>query len=344
MPALDALSRHSALGRAITGAAALIVGVGLLIGVYPAPSPRIQMTMILAMTGLVAAALWLRRRDRRVYEWRLAQETAARAVAEDRLVIARELHDAVSGNLGAITVRCAVARRLETTPDGLRRALDDVEAASREATDGLRRMLAVLRDGRTPPAPGAVTASAPSAGAGAGAGLAGSLAEAIDAARRAGVGVEFDADADAGAGVGAGVGGGTGAGADAEADAGVDTVPGAAVPDGLTAPVSRAAARVVDEALVNTARHAGPTRARVALLKEPGWLRVRVVDDGPAPGWTPRPGAGQGLRGLHERVAALGGSLAAGPRGDAPGFAVEAVLPREPGPRASGSIPGRARD
>ena len=328
MPALDALSRHSALGRAITGAAALIVGVGLLIGVYPAPSPRIQMTMILAMTGLVAAALWLRRRDRRVYEWRLAQETAARAVAEDRLVIARELHDAVSGNLGAITVRCAVARRLETTPDGLRRALDDVEAASREATDGLRRMLAVLRDGRTPPAPGAVTASAPSAGAGAGAGLAGSLAEAIDAARRAGVGVEFDADAGAGA----------------EADAGVDTVPGAAVPDGLTAPVSRAAARVVDEALVNTARHAGPTRARVALLKEPGWLRVRVVDDGPAPGWTPRPGAGQGLRGLHERVAALGGSLAAGPRGDAPGFAVEAVLPREPGPRASGSIPGSARD
>ena len=328
MPALDALPRHSALGRAITGTAALIVGTGLFIGVYPYPSPRIQMTTILAMTGLVAAALWLRRRDRRVYEWRLAQETAARAVAEDRLVIARELHDAVSGNLGAITVRCAVARRLETTPDGLRRALDDVEAASREATDGLRRMLAVLRDGRTPPAPGAVTASAPSAGAGAGAGLAGSLAEAIYAARRAGVGVEFDADAGAGA----------------EADARVDTVPGAAVPDGLTAPVSRAAARVVDEALVNTARHAGPTRARVALLKEPGWLRVRVVDDGPAPGWTPRPGAGQGLRGLHERVAALGGSLVAGPRGDAPGFAVEAVLPREPGPRASGSIPGRARD
>ena len=149
MPALDALPRHSALGRAITGTAALIVGVGLLIGVYSTPSPRIQMTMILTMTGLVAAALWLRRRDRRVYEWRLAQETAARAVAEDRLVIARELHDAVSGNLDAITVRCAVARRLETAPDGLRRALDDVEAASREATDGLRRMLAVLRDERT---------------------------------------------------------------------------------------------------------------------------------------------------------------------------------------------------
>lgn len=245
MPALDALPRHSALGRAITGTAALIVGVGLLIGVYPAPSPRIQMTMILAMTGLVAAALWLRRRDRRVYEWRLAQETAARAVAEDRLVIARELHDAVSGNLGAITVRCAVARRLETTPDGLRRALGDVEAASREATDGLRRMLAVLRDERTPPTPGAVTASAPPAGAGPG--LAGSLAEAIDGARRAGVRVELDADAVTGA------------------SAETDAAPGAAAPGGPTAAVNRVAARVVGEALVNTARHAGPTRARVAL-------------------------------------------------------------------------------
>lgn len=324
MPALDALPRHSALGRAITGTAALIVGVGLLIGVYPTPSPRIQMTMILTMTGLVAAALWLRRRDRRVYEWRLAQETAARAVAEDRLVIARELHDAVSGNLGAITVRCAVARRLETAPDGLRRALDDVEAASREATDGLRRMLAVLRDERTPPTPGAVTASAPPAGAGPG--LAGSLAEAIDGARRAGVRVELDADAVTGA------------------SAETDAAPGAAAPGGPTAAVNRVAARVVGEALVNTARHAGPTRARVALLEEPGRLRVRVVDDGPAPGWTPRPGAGQGLRGLSERVTALGGTLTAGPRGDAPGFAIEAVLPRVPGPRASGPAAGRLRD
>ena len=108
------------------------------------------------MAGLVATALWLRRRDQRAHEQRLAQESAALAVAEDRLVIARELHDAVSGNLGAITVRCAVAQRLETTPDGLRAALDDVETASREATDALRRMLTVLRDEHTSPAPGAV--------------------------------------------------------------------------------------------------------------------------------------------------------------------------------------------
>ena len=97
--------------------------------------------------------------------------------------------------------------------------------------------------------------------------------------------------------------------------------------DGLPAPTAQAATRVVAEALANTARHAGPTRARVILRREPGRLRIAVVDDGPATGWKPHPGAGQGLRGLHETLTALGGTLTAGPRADAPGFAVEAILP-----------------
>ena len=269
------------------------------------------MTVLLVMAGLVAASLWLRRRDRRAHERRLTQETAARAVAEDRLVIARELHDAVSGNLGAITVRCAVARRLETTPDGLRTALDDVETASREATDALRRMLAVLRDENMPPTPGALAAipagDAPVSGPGPVNSLAEALRELIDRARRTGVAVDLDADAHIGADAGA-----------AQATA---------MTDGLPAPTAQAAARVVAEALANTARHAGPTRARVTLRREPGLLRIAVVDDGPAAGWEPHPGAGQGLRGLHETLTALGGTLTAGPRADAPGFAVEAILP-----------------
>ena len=97
--------------------------------------------------------------------------------------------------------------------------------------------------------------------------------------------------------------------------------------DGLPAPTAQAAVRVVAEALANTARHAGPTRARVILRREPGRLRIAVVDDGPATGWEPHPGAGQGLRGLHETLTVLGGTLTAGPRADAPGFAVEAILP-----------------
>ena len=270
------------------------------------------MTVLLVMAGLVAASLWLRRRDQRAHERRLTQETAARAVAEDRLVIARELHDAVSGNLGAITVRCAVARRLETTPDGLRTALDDVETASREATDALRRMLAVLRDENRPPTPGALAAIpagyAPVSGPGPVNSLAESLRELIGRARRTGVTVDLDADAP-------------------HIGAEGDGSRAAAMTDGLPAPTAQAATRVVAEALANTARHAGPTRARVILHREPGWLRIAVVDDGPATVWEPHPGAGQGLRGLHETLTALGGTLTAGPRADAPGFVVEAILP-----------------
>lgn len=311
MPAPDVPPRHSPLGRAITGLTVIVLGLGTLVGYSPDPSRRAQMTVLLVMAGLVAASLWLRRRDRRAHERRLTQETAARAVAEDRLVIARELHDAVSGNLGAITVRCAVARRLETTPDGLRTALDDVETASREATDALRRMLAVLRDENRPPMPGALAAipagELPAAGPGPVNSLAESLRELIGRARRTGVAVDLDAEAHIGA------------------DAGVAQAE--AMTDGLPASTAQAATRVVAEALANTARHAGPTRARVTLRREPGRLRIAVVDDGPATGWEPHPGAGQGLRGLHETLTALGGTLTAGPRADAPGFVVEAILP-----------------
>ena len=311
MPAPDVPPRHSPLGRAITGLTVIVLGLGTLVGYSPDPSRRAQMTVLLVMAGLVAASLWLRRRDRRAHERRLTQETAARAVAEDRLIIARELHDAVSGNLGAITVRCAVARRLETTPDGLRTALDDVETASREATEALRRMLAVLRDENRPPTPGALAAipagHAPAAGPGPVNSLTEALRELIGKARRTGVAVDLDAEAHIGA------------------DAGV--AQGAAMTDGLPAPTAQAATRVVAEALANTARHAGPTRARVTLRREPGRLCIAVVDDGPSTGWEPHPGAGQGLRGLHETLTALGGTLTAGPRADAPGFAVEAILP-----------------
>ena len=329
MPAPDVPPRHSPLGRAITGLTVVVFGLGTMVGFSPVPSRRAQMTVLLVMAGLVAASLWLLRRDQRAYERRLAQETAARAVAEDRLVIARELHDVVSGNLGAITVRCAVAQRLETTPDGLRTALDDVETASREATDALRRMLAVLRDGSRPPTPGAVVAASataatavtsaagvPAAKTGIPDDLTESLHESIDRAGRSGVTVELDSDV----------------GTHAEAAA----IRGAAAPELLPAPVVQAAARIVSEALANTARHAGPTRARVFLRREPGLLRIAVVDDGPATGWKPHPGAGQGLRGLHERLTALGGTLTAGPCADAPGFAIEATLPVEPHGRSHG--------
>jgi signal transduction histidine kinase len=89
----------------------------------------------------------------------------------------------------------------------------------------------------------------------------------------------------------------------------------------------QAACTVAREALANVLRHAGPTRARVVLSRERGDLRLVVDDDGPVAGWRPHPGAGLGLVGLHERVAALGGTIESGPA--ARGYRVVATWPSE---------------
>lgn len=87
--------------------------------------------------------------------------------------------------------------------------------------------------------------------------------------------------------------------------------------------------RVVQEALTNTRKHAGPgATAEVRLRWEPDALEVDVTDDGlgsraAAPSM---PGGGRGIQGMRERAEAVGGSLAAGPRPDG-GFRVRLRLP-----------------
>ncbi len=86
-----------------------------------------------------------------------------------------------------------------------------------------------------------------------------------------------------------------------------------------------AAFRIVQEALTNVVRHSGSRHARVRLDREGGTLRLCVDDDGPATG-TDAGGSGNGLAGMRERAAALGGTIEAGPRPDG-GFRVLATLP-----------------
>ncbi|MEU7202492.1 sensor histidine kinase [Streptomyces sp. NPDC045470] len=90
--------------------------------------------------------------------------------------------------------------------------------------------------------------------------------------------------------------------------------------------------RVVQEALTNTMKHAGPTRTRVQLIWEDGpeRLTIRICDDGPdaAAGRVsaaPANGSGYGLVGMRERIAAVGGTLHTGTRPGG-GFCVHAVL------------------
>ena len=108
--------------------------------------------------------------------------------------------------------------------------------------------------------------------------------------------------------------------------------------------------RIIQEALTNSLRHAQASRAEVTLAYEPGFVTVRVTDDGSGPersgtvitgpagraegnGSGTGPGAdgsssgGFGLAGIAERVASCGGSLTVGPTGT--GFAVTARLPAQ---------------
>ncbi len=98
--------------------------------------------------------------------------------------------------------------------------------------------------------------------------------------------------------------------------------------------------RIVQEALTNVLKHAGPARAEVTVGCADSAVTIEVTDDGPG---NPAPpavkgqgqgdgrerrevGGGQGLAGMRERVALFGGDLRAGPRPGG-GFTVRARLP-----------------
>src|SRR6188472_1497301 len=86
------------------------------------------------------ATVWVYRRRR------LREEGRERVLLEQRLRLARELHDAVAGQVAVVGIQAAAAPA----------ALERIEVASRTAVDDLRRMLVTLREGA-----GAPTAAAP---------------------------------------------------------------------------------------------------------------------------------------------------------------------------------------
>jgi signal transduction histidine kinase len=100
--------------------------------------------------------------------------------------------------------------------------------------------------------------------------------------------------------------------------------------------------RIVQEALTNTLKHAGPhTRIDVLVAAEGPALRILVQDTGPPDGATrlePPAEEGHGIAGMRERAAMYGGTVAAGPT-PAGGWAVQAVLDLTPLPVSPGGAP-----
>ncbi|WP_460888097.1 sensor histidine kinase [Promicromonospora xylanilytica] len=117
-------------------------------------------------------------RGRRAEALREVRRQADRALDEQRLQIARDLHDIVSHNLSLIAVRAGVAAHVaDADPHEAVGALRDIEQTSRTALTQMRRTLGVLRTGAAPlgPAPGI-----------------GDLGRLADGARRAGVSVDLE--------------------------------------------------------------------------------------------------------------------------------------------------------
>ena len=100
--------------------------------------------------------------------------------------------------------------------------------------------------------------------------------------------------------------------------------------DGLPAGLQLTAYRIVQEALTNTLKHAGPIAAEVDMARRDGALSIRVVDRGSGGG---RKGTeqGHGLIGMRERVAMFGGKVEAG-FSEGGGFVVDALIPLEEDP------------
>jgi signal transduction histidine kinase len=94
----------------------------------------------------------------------------------------------------------------------------------------------------------------------------------------------------------------------------------------LPGAVDVSAYRIVQEALTNALKHAGPARARVSVRCAAGAVTIEVRDDGPGAAGKAGEAGGHGLAGMRERVAVLGGELRAGPEPGG-GYAVRAMLP-----------------
>jgi signal transduction histidine kinase len=287
--AVQARRRAAAVASLVIGYVASIWPPWL-IGTHGHATGGFAVGLALGLLFLLAVAEVIRARGQRSAALEHSrQEELRRRAGEERMRIARDLHDMVAHNISVINVQANTALHLmDRQPDRARSALVTINEVSRQALVELRSVLGVLR---------AVDESVPRAPA---PGLA-RLGDLADTAAAAGLAVRVE-----------------------------ESGPRAPLP----ADVDLAAYRIVQEALTNSARHSGGTKATVRIAYREDALMVDVDDDGARwsagrpPGRLPgQPqGTGSGIAGMTERAAALGGTLQAGPRPGG-GFTVRARLP-----------------
>jgi hypothetical protein len=162
-----------------TGAAALglALAVMLLIAVFDhrirfdgGAGPFVPVAFALVFAWMIGYSV----RQRRLYAVTIQEQATSSAVAEERLRIARELHDVVAHSMSVIAVQAGYGQYvIDTSPGDAREALGAIQATSRDALEEMRRMLGVLRQqdaaAGIPGTPGTPGAAAHAGAAGSGA-------------------------------------------------------------------------------------------------------------------------------------------------------------------------------
>jgi signal transduction histidine kinase len=286
----------------LRGAAAVLVAAVAMAAAAMAPGARghpgawgsFTFGAMIAASWILGYALRTRRdylaelRDRAARLEAAEGERAARAVVDERLRIARELHDVIGHSISLITIQSeAAARSARSNPEAVPAFLSAISAASRQALAEMRGVLEVLR----PDATGLPATALPATGElGPQPGLE-QVGELVASLRAGGLETRL-----------------------------------AVEPMHLPPGIGLAVYRIVQESLTNVLKHAGAgAKAGVTISSSGGTLRISVHDDGAGPSGRPSSTA-HGIVGMRERAAAYGGSVLTGARPGG-GFEVEASIP-----------------
>jgi signal transduction histidine kinase len=217
---------------------------------------------------------------------RTRAEAARRRAGEERLRIARELHDVLGHHISLINVQAGVALHLmDQQPEQARVALSVIKDASKDALRELRSVLDVLRQVHEAPP----RSPSPSLA---------NLSDLVSRAAEAGLQVHTEVSGDL---------------------------------TGVPASVDVAAFRIIQEALTNVLRHSGQATSSIQVTCTEQELTLRIENEVGKESTRSGIGPGQGILGMQERAAALGGMVEAGPRSDG-GFRVFARLPLDSSP------------
>jgi signal transduction histidine kinase len=293
IPIAIALYAAADAGRRASAVAGLVAIVGgfLAVGMVFGRGHVVDLANAAWFTGWLVASVVLGEvmRSRRAYleeverrardAERTREEEGRRRAGEERMRIARELHDVLAHRISLINVQAGVgAHLLDRDPEQARASLLAIRDTSREALAELRATLGILRqvDEGEPRAPVPGLAE---------------LDRLLADLRTAGLDAAVEVQGE---------------------------------PRELPTEVDLAAFRIVQESLTNVVRHANATRVKVGLRYLPEGIDIAVDDDGE----TATPGRvheGNGLAGMRERAAALGGAFEAAAA--AGGFRVHAWLP-----------------